>query len=218
MCGQCGTISELDGTFCQSCGSLLPDPDLTPSRKLAYSDQSANQPSERAWLLKWITGFVVASVVAAGGLTTLRAAQPEPEEKLAEDSSHRALTLLKSLSEARTLRQARELYDAGTAALSPVVEMLPRLSSDNGTRPRLDAYRSLFRGLASLEHLHRSRPLEWSRSRHQITASLHGLAADEPLTGLLSSQGQVAVDNLQDQFDEFEREQAVTDAKRKVRL
>ena len=147
-------------------------------------------------------------------MATYRATEPKPEEQLAEESSRRALALLKSMSEARTLAQAQEISPAATSAMTPVVEMLPRLSSNNDTRTRLDAYRSLFRGLASLDRLHQSRLLEWGKARQLISSSLRELSADDPMTGALTSQGRIAMDAVQDHVDKIERLRSVAQRQR----
>lgn len=213
-CGQCGRISELDCVFCQTCGSLLPDPDPNPIfTQAGGTDESG---ARRLGVRVVASTVMLIALVAATVLVVLRATEPEPEERLAEDSSHRALTLLKSFSAAQTLDQAREISPAGQTALAPIVEMLPRLSSDNDTRPRLDAYRSFFRGVASLEYLHRSQIQEWGKTRQLITSSLRELAADDPLTGALTSLGRVAIDNIQDQVDEIQRTRGVREEQRTV--
>lgn len=216
MCGQCGHINGIDRVYCQECGSLLPDADPEPSHVFANSDRTVKKGSKRAWFRVVIAIVLAVSAVATVGLAIMRATEPEPEEQLADQSSHRALAIFDSMNESQTLGQVREISTAGTNALAPIVEMLPRLSSDNDTRSRLDAYRSLFRGMASLNHLEESRLLEWGKTRQLISSSLRELAVDDPMTGALTSQGHIAMDSIQDQVDEIERARGVRGQQRTV--
>lgn len=206
-CGQCGHPGEPDHLYCQPCGSLLPDPDR--SRVLTSSLGTEEKGVRRHWLRATIVTILLLSILATVGLSIHRGTRPEPAEQLAEKSSHRALAMLTSLSEARTLGRVREISVTARSALTPVAKILPELSSNNDTRPRLDAYRALFRAVASLAHLHRSRLQEWGTTRQRIQSSLATLAADEPMTGALTSQGGIAIDATQDQIDEIERSRSV---------
>lgn len=214
-CGQCGRLNEVDCASCSTCGSLLPDPDA--NQNSTYSGGTDEVESRPARLRVVLSILLVLCAVASVVLAIHRATTPDPEEQLAEESAHRALAVLKSLSETQTLDQTRDISSAAKIALSPVVEMLPRLSSNNETRPRLDAYRSLFRGVASLDHLHRDQLLEWGKARQTISSSLGELAAGDPMTGVLTSQGRIALDAIQDQVDQSERIRSVTARKHSER-
>lgn len=213
-CGQCGRPSDIGRLFCQECGSLLPDPGK--GRVFTYSGCPEEAGKKRTWLWVSVATILLISVSAAVALVVYRATQPEPEEQLAEESSQRALTIFKSLRKAKTLRAARATSVAGESARIPVASMLSRLGSANETRPRLDAYRSLFRGVASLTRVRRDQLQEWDRTKQLISASLSGLASVDPLTGMLTSQGRMAIDAVQDLVDELERTRRVTETTRTV--
>jgi hypothetical protein len=206
ICGQCGEWETTERIYCQRCESLLPDPSL--GAVFAYSTDDDTK-SRRRWI--WLGSVALAGVMilAAAWLTVQHITEPEPQETLATRSASKALASFDELNEAQDLAEVRHTATAGAEALVPVVEMLSEISSDNDTRPRLDAYRNLFRGFASLAHITEHQPQEWSAAKQRLQSGLSGLAEDDPQAGLLRSQGDVAIDAVQDQIDAIERSQRI---------
>lgn len=204
ICGECGEQGRPECTYCQECGHLLPDPALGTVVTYSTDTGGRTNPTHK-WIWLSATLAVLLTILTAAWWTVQRVTEPQPQEILAATSFTKAQAILTEIRESKNLAQLRETAADGEAALAPIEEMLLEISSDNDTRPRLDSYRSLFRGIALLSHVTEDQLAEWSGANQAIQAGMNGLADDDPMGGALRSRGVAATDAIQDQIDALER-------------
>lgn len=213
FCGQCGEPSSPDSVHCSRCAALLPDSDSSIRDWAAVESENAGETVGRRW---WTLLGIVAVLVAVGvGWTIVRVTEPEPQELAATEAAQAALSAFDRLENAQDVDGLRNLAPVGVAGVAAITRSLAQLDSDDGTRPRLDGYRTLFRGIAALGHLSERHLAEWSPAKQRIQTGLGEVVRHDPLAGLLQSRGSMAVDSVQDLVDEEERRvRAATEERR----